>query len=147
MITWQKQGAEIKTLYAVEYITDKKDWQRLCDGKHSAPWELYQKKPFDCLDEAITFYLVRFFDNNTYDVKLFEEIQINGESVREAYIEPSGPVFDGIRSAIDMDMRNRLNKLEDRVAEQEKELEDYTAFVSAYKLSHTFGDFVAKEAG
>lgn len=97
MTTWQKQGAKIKTLYTVEYITDKKDWQRLCDGKHSAPWELYQKKPFDCLDEAITFYLVRFFDNNTYDVKLFEEIQIDGESVREAYIEPSGPVFDGIR--------------------------------------------------
>ena len=97
--------------------------------------------------EAITFYLVRFFDSNTYDVKLFEEIQIDGESVREAYIEPSGPVFDGIRSAIDMDMRNRLNKLEDRIAGQEKELEDYTAFVSACKLSHAFGDFVAKEAG
>lgn len=31
MVTWEKQGTEVKTRYTVEYITSKKDWQRVCD--------------------------------------------------------------------------------------------------------------------
>lgn len=144
MVTWTKQDADIKTLYTVEYVMDANNWKRICDGKHPAPWELYQKKQFDGLDAALTFYLVRLFDAATYDVKLFEEIHVDGESVREAYIEPAGPVFDGIRSAIDLDMRNRLNKLEEQTAVQEKELADYCRFISKCKLDWDFRAF--KEA-
>lgn len=131
MVAWQNASVNLNALYTVEYITDAADWKKLCDGKHPAPWELYQKKSYDSLDEALTFYLVRLFDSATFDVKLFEQIQVNGEDAREAYIEPSGPVFDGIRSAIDMDMRNRLNKLETRVARQERDLAEYSDFISA----------------
>lgn len=137
MVTWQSDSVNISIRYDVEYITNAADWKKLCDGKHSAPWELYQKKSYDSLDEALTFYLVRLFDSTTFDVKLFEQIQVNGEDVREAYIEPSGPVFDGIRSAINMEMRNRLNELEARVTGQEKELAEYSGFISACKLSHS----------
>ena len=74
-------------------------------------------------------------------MKLFEQIQVNGVDVREAYIDPSDQVFDGIRSAIDMEMRNRLNDLETRVASQEKELAEYYSFISTCKLSHSFNRY------
>lgn len=141
MVTWQNDSVNLSTLYTVEYITNASDWKKVCDSKHPAPWELYQKKSYDSLDEALTFYLVRLFDSATFDVKLFEQIQVNGDDVREAYIEPSGPVFDGIRAAIDMEMRNRLNDLETRVASQEKELAEYYSFISTCKLSHSFNRY------
>lgn len=40
-----------------------------------------------------------------------------------------------------MDMRNRLNELEARVAGQEKELAEYSGFISACKLSHSFDGY------
>lgn len=141
MVTWKKQGTEVKTRYTVEYITSKKDWQRVCDGNHPAPWELYQTKKFDSLDDALTFYLVRFFDEGTFDVKLFEQIDVDGDQVREAYIEPSGCVLDGIRSAIDCDMRNRMNKTQDLLDQAEKELDKHRRFISHYKVWDRFDAF------
>ena len=117
MVTWQKQGTEIKTRYTVEYITDKNDWQRVCDGDHDAPWELYKTRVYESMDDALTFYLVRFFDENTFDVKLFEQIEVDGEQVRESYIEPAGHILDSVRAAVDLDMRNRMNKAEYRLEE------------------------------
>lgn len=141
MVTWQNDSVNLSTLYTVEYITNASDWKKVCDGKHPAPWELYQKKSYDSLDEALTFYLIQLFSSKTFDVKLFEQIQVNGVDVREAYIDPSDQVFDGIRSAIDMEMRNRLNDLETRVASQEKELAEYYSFISTCKLSHSFNRY------
>ena len=132
MVTWQNDSVNLSTLYTVEYITNASDWKKVCDSKHPAPWELYQKKSYDSLDEALTFYLVRLFSSKTFDVKLFEQIQVNGVDVREAYIDPSDQVFDGIRSAID---------LETRVASQEKELAEYYSFISTCKLSHSFNRY------
>lgn len=141
MVTWQNDSVNLSTLYTVEYITNASDWKKVCDSKHPAPWELYQKKSYDSLDEALTFYLVRLFSSKTFDVKLFEQIQVNGVDVREAYIDPSDQVFDGIRSAIDMEMRNRLNDLETRVASQGEELAEYYSFISTCKLSHSFNRY------
>ena len=148
MVTWQKQSTEIRTRYTVEYITSKEDWQKVCDGKHPAPWELYQTKVYDSLDDALTFFLVRLFDEKTFDVKLFEQIDIDGDQVREAYIEPAGYIFDGIRSAIDLDMRNRMNEMQARLEQTEKwmeedrkELDMCRRFISNYGAWGTFDTF------
>lgn len=61
--------------------------------------------------------------------------------MREAYIEPSGCVLDGIRSVIDCDMRNRMNKAEDHLEQAEKELDKYRRFISHYKLLDRFNTF------
>ncbi|NBK77325.1 hypothetical protein D5272_01650 [bacterium D16-76] len=151
MVTWQKQGTEIKTRYTVEYITDKNDWQRVCDGDHDAPWELYQTRVYESMDDVLTFYLVRFFDENTFDVKLFEQIEVDGEQVREAYIEPAGHILDSVRAAVDLDMRNRMNKAEYRLEETQKWLDEKTnelnkcrSFISNYGAWGKFSNFKIK---
>lgn len=68
-------------------------------------------------------------------------IDVDGDQVREAYIEPSGCVLDGIRSVIDCDMRNRMNKAEDHLEQAEKELDKYRRFISHYKLLDRFNTF------
>lgn len=76
----------LKTLYTVEYITNKRDFERAYDGRHPAPWELYLKYQTEDLQQAMTGFLAHYASALTYDVKLFEEIYVNGELIREQCI-------------------------------------------------------------
>lgn len=76
-------NANLKTLYTIEYITNKRDFERAYDGKHPAPWELYLKYQTEDLQQAMTVFLAHYASGLTYDVKLFEEIYVNGELIRE----------------------------------------------------------------
>lgn len=78
--------ANLKTIYTIEYITDKRDFERVCRGLHDAPWELYLKYQTEDLQQAMTVFLAHYASVLTYDVKLFEEIYVNGEVVREQCI-------------------------------------------------------------
>jgi len=79
-------GVSLKTLYTVEYITNKRDFERAYDGRHPAPWELYLKYATEDLQQAMTAFLAHYASALTYDVKLFEEIYVNGELIREQCI-------------------------------------------------------------
>lgn len=79
-------GVNLKTLYTIEYITNKRDFECAYDGKHPAPWELYMKYQTEDLQQAMTVFLAHYASALTYDVKLFEEIYINGELIREQCI-------------------------------------------------------------
>ena len=76
----------LKTLYTIEYITNKRDFERAYDGRHPAPWELYLKYQTEDLQQAMTAFLAHYASALTYDVKLFEEIYVNGELIREQCI-------------------------------------------------------------
>ena len=80
------EGVNLKTLYTIEYITNKRDFERAYDGRHPAPWELYLKYQTEDLQQAMTVFLAHYASALTYDVKLFEEISVNGELIREQCI-------------------------------------------------------------
>lgn len=85
-VGYTKDGVSLKTVYTIEYITDKRDFDRVCSGKHYAPWELYKTYKTDSLQQAMTVFLAHYASALTYDVKLFEEIYVNGELIREQCI-------------------------------------------------------------
>lgn len=85
-IGYVNESANVKTVYTIEYITNKRDFERAYDGKHPAPWELYLKYQTEDLQQGITVFLAHYASALTYDVKLFEEIYVNGEIVREQCI-------------------------------------------------------------
>lgn len=85
-IGYVKNGASLKTVYTIEYITNKRDFERAYDGRHPAPWELYMKYQTEDLQQAMTVFLAHYASALTYDVKLFEEIYVNGELIREQCI-------------------------------------------------------------
>lgn len=80
------EGVNLKTLYTIEYITNKRDFEHAYDGRHPAPWELYLKYQTEDLQQAMTAFLAHYASALTYDVKLFEEIYVNGELIREQCI-------------------------------------------------------------
>lgn len=85
-VGYNKDDVSLKTVYTIEYITDKRDFDRVCSGKHDAPWELYKTYKTDSLQQAMTVFLAHYASDRTYDVKLFEEIHIYGELIREQCI-------------------------------------------------------------
>lgn len=85
-IGYKNPDIDLKTIYTIEYITNKRDFERAYDGKHPAPWELYLKYKTEDLQQAMTVFLAHYASALTYDVKLFEEIYVNGELIREQCI-------------------------------------------------------------
>lgn len=85
-IGYENPNIDLKTIYTIEYITNKADYERAYDGKHPAPWELYQKITTEDLQQAMTIFLAHYASALTYDVKLFEDVRLSGETIREQCI-------------------------------------------------------------
>src|SRR5699024_10939587 len=77
----------------------------LCPDEY---WERYKKKAYSSLDEAMSYYVLYLFNPQIYAVKLFEEILIDGETVREAYIEPVSTFSWRLKKILNQDL-NRAN--------------------------------------
>ena len=115
-------------------VDDKKDWDYICNGifNHGEPWERYKKHVFSSLDKAMSLYLALSFSDKVYDIKLFEQIILNGEIVRESYLELDSSLLYSIRGQINKDMCDQLYRLKDRAAEQEAMLHKHDEFLRKY---------------
>ena len=153
MVTYQKKGVRLEIHYTVEYIDNKKDWEYVCSGsiKHGEPWERYKKKHYSSLDEAMTQYLIKFFDMcstkekdgqiGTFDVRLFEEVLLDGETIRESYIEPESTVLHGLRTTFGREQVDELDNLRRLNDEQSDLLARYAAFTKKYNAEDLFKKF------
>ena len=134
MITYRGNKA-LDTRYILEYIDNQKDLAYVNSGRFDKgePWKRYKKKEYSSLDEAMSHYILYLFNPQIYDVRLFEEILIDGETVREAYIEPV-PTFEwSLKEILNQDL-NRANK---KIDDLEK----------SNNISQGFIDFLTKKYG
>jgi hypothetical protein len=88
-ITYEKHGSNIKTVYSIEYIDNKKDFERI--ERHPEPWTLFKERKTENLQEAIEWFIMLYAaerdeERHIYCVKMFESLEVNGEIVREQYI-------------------------------------------------------------
>ena len=115
MISYQKENSGLEIRYSLEYIDNKKDFDYISSGKFSRgePWERYKKKAYSSLDEAMSYYVLYLFNPQIYDVKLFEEILIDGETVREAYIEPVSTFSWRLKKILNQDLNRANGKIKD----------------------------------
>ena len=115
MISYQKENSGLEIRYSLEYIDNKKDFDYISSGKFNRgePWERYKKKAYSSLDEAMSYYVLYLFNPQIYDVKLFEEILIDGETVREAYIEPVSTFSWRLKKILNQDLNRANEKIED----------------------------------
>lgn len=92
IITYRDKKVNIKTVYTIEYIDNKKDFDRI--DTHPAAWELYKTIKTESLHDAIRYFIIlysRCYSAETeiyhvFDVNLFEEIILNDETIQERYI-------------------------------------------------------------
>lgn len=148
MIIWQKENFNIKTVYTVEYIDNKKDFDYVCSGKinHGEPWERYKKKVFTDAGEALSLYMLYLTYHKIYDVQLFEEIKIDDDTIRESYIEPNNTFLYCLKKNINASQQKQLENILKENTEHEKIIEKYRDFIKAEHAEKLFQDFI-KELG
>lgn len=116
----------VETKYVIEYVNDKKVWDRFL---RTEDIELFSKREYDNIAEALTFYLTWYVNENCFYIQLWEQIYVNGEMILEEMIEPEGNMKYHLRNSIDREMRDRVYKSEMKLAELEKANGLYRAFI------------------
>ena len=151
MITYQKENSGLEIRYSLEYIDNKKDFDYISSGKFSRgePWERYKKKAYSTLDEAMRYCVVYPFNPQIYDVKLFEEILIDGETVREAYIEPVSTFSWRLKKILNQDLNRANGKIEDleKVNSLNQGFIDFLVGKYGKSIKEMYGEYVKEREG
>lgn len=151
MITYQKENSGLEIRYSLEYIDNKKDFDYISSGKFSRgePWERYKKKAYSSLDEAMSYYVLYLFNPQIYDVKLFEEILIDGETVREAYIEPVSTFSWRLKKILNQDLNRANGKIEDleKVNSLNQGFIDFLVGKYGKSIKEMYGEYVKEREG
>ena len=135
----------VETKYTVEYINDKKTWDKFL---RTEDIELFSKREYDNIAEALTFYLTWYVNENCFYIQLWEQIYVNGEMVLEEMIEPEGNTKYHLRNSIDREMCDRVYKSEMKLTEIEKENALYKGFLKRMgtQFEDLFYEYVKMEA-
>lgn len=135
----------VNTKYTVEHITDSRVADEL---ERTGDPSLYDKKEFDNIEKALTYYLRYFVDDKCIILNLWEEISVNGEVVLEQRIEPFGYAKNAIREVISREMKKRMETAEREAEELRKSNELYEKFITKFGENgkEMFSEFCRQEA-
>ena len=78
---YKAEGKDIKTLYTIEYTRDQKVFEIMPTAKFTD--DMLDKKQFDYLEDAISFWNTLYYDETVLHVMLFEQILLDGKIVLE----------------------------------------------------------------
>lgn len=99
----------VETKYVIESITDDKTWNKFLKTEDL---DLYTKKEYDNIENAMEYYLCWYVSENCYDIKLWEQIFVDGEMVLEQMIVPNSTCKSVMRRSIDREMKDRMEQAE-----------------------------------
>lgn len=116
----------VETKYLIESITDEKTWSKFLKTEDV---DLYTKREYDSIENALKYYLCWYVSENCYDLKMWEQIYVNGEMVLEQMIEPKSTCKSVMRHSIDREMKDRMEQAERKAEELEHSNELYKGFL------------------
>lgn len=136
------EKGNVETRYNVEFIDDPKTWEQFQKsqkvGSDIEPWEVFKKKEFDNVSEAITFYMLKYMHDSTYHIAMWEQVFYNGEMVLENPIEPENTFTYRMRMTINSDIEKENMRLSESNEALIKELELYQKFLKEYHAEEHF---------
>lgn len=136
------EKGNVETRYEIEFIDDPKTWKQFQKAQERnstiEPWEVFKKKEFDNVSEAITFYILKYMLDSTYHIAMWEQIFYNGEMILENPIEPENTFAYRMRTIINSDLKKENMRLFDNNAELINELDLYKEFIKKYHAEETF---------
>lgn len=143
LIVYRNPAYTVKTFYTIEYIDNKKDFDRI--DSHPAAWELYKTIKTESLQEAITKYISlysrQYSDesdfNHVYDVRMFEQITLNDEIIQERSITDIYN-FNGIISSHAGIMNRKNNQLKESLESIENELKTAYSFLEKWNAKKEY---------
>ena len=122
-----------KVTYTIEYIDDKKVWDKL--EQYTNPWEHYKVKEFDNLSDAITLYSLWQIQDNIYDCKLFIRMETPDGNWYEEYVAFDSTYKYSLRHRVDDEMRKRMEEAEKTNIELAKQNEAMAEFLRKYGVN------------
>ena len=136
------ENGNVETRYNVEYIDDPKTWEQFQKsqkvGSSIEPWEVFKKKDFNNISEAISFYMLKYMHDSTYHIAMWEQIFYNGEMILENPIEPENTFAYRMRTIINSDLEKENERLSKSNEALIKELELYQKYLKQYHAEETF---------
>lgn len=143
MITYQDKDVDLTTTYSIEYIDNQRDLDYVNLGKfnNGEPWERYKKKVFDDIDSALSVYMIMYVREDILDIKLFEQIKISGETIREQFVEPATTTRWAVRRAVNKEMENTIVRLKEETKITLNALSDYEGFVKKFGVEKAFKEY------
>ncbi len=116
----------VETKYLIEYINDERVWNKFLQIEDI---DLYSKKEYNNIADALTFYLTWFVNEKCFDIKMWQQIFVNGEMVLEEFVEPKGCIRYYMRNSINREMENRMRSAEEKLCDIKKENSLYRGFM------------------
>lgn len=123
---YKAEGKDIKTLYTIEYTRD----QKVFDIMHTVKFtdDMLNKKQFDYLEDAISFWNTLYYDETVLHVMLFEQILIDGEIVLEQCKDMVIP------TVLDTISKQRVKYVETNMEVYKAENEKLKRFLAKYGI-------------
>lgn len=139
---------KVKTKYTVEFVTDKKDYAYIIGGRYNdgEPWEKYQKKEFDDLDNALELYMRGLVDESFLDIKLFEQIFVDGVCQRESFIEPPNTLRFYLRTTVNKELEKEVRSLREKHERLNATGELMREFVRMYHVEDRLDEFIKEKS-
>ena len=141
----------LQVSYQIEIINDTKTWDKFLKAMESlkapygdAPWELYTKRNFDSFEEALQYYMVWYVNDSCYDIKMYEQIFMDGEMVYEEYCEPCSTTRSEMRRALTSDTYNRLQNCNRQIEELQRSNNLMSGFIK--RMGKKFEDLFLQYA-
>ena len=136
------ENGNVETHYEIEFIDDPATWKQFQKAQERSstiePWEVFKKKNFDNISEAISFYMLKYMLDSTYHIAMWEQIFYNGEMILENPIEPENTFAYRMRTIINSDLEKENMRLSESNEALIKELELYQKFLKEYHAEENF---------
>lgn len=141
------EGKKMRSEYVIEYITDPKNWEIVCSGKHDAPWELYETKTFDSenMGEAISFLTILTMRGDVFDARMFETIYMDERTILERSVYLSDTFRHSMRMAVNREMNDHNETMLKELDAQGEMISTYQEFIKKYNAEKLFEEFKRKE--
>lgn len=125
-IGWAKEPDKTETKYLIESIRDEKTWDKFL---RTEDIDLYEKREYDNIADALQFYLTWYVSEKCYDIKMWQQVFMNGEMILEEFIEPKNTTKFTMREALDREMNRRMHKAEMETEQLNKSNELMNGFI------------------
>lgn len=124
--SYKDSNKDIKTHYYIEFTRD----QKLIDimGTIEFDFSMLDRRDFDYLEDAISFWNKLYYEETVLHVMLFEEIILDGEVILEQCKDMVVP------SVLDRISQLRVDRAEKEIEEYKKENDLIKKFLEKYNI-------------
>lgn len=143
---WSLENANkgiVETKYHIEYIVDEKIWEKFCKTEDIA---LYTVKELDSMEKALEFFFSWFVDERCKDIKMWQEVYVNGEMILEQPMIPNDGLGFLMREHLNKEMNDRMHHAEVKFEALEKANKLCEEFINGIGADNMYKQFL-KEAG